>query len=51
MSQYAILYKYNIKRTRKLLERVFIFILSLVFYIWEAFLNKQLLHSRLLDMK
>ena len=41
------LYKYG-KRTRQFLGR-FYFHFSLVFYNFEAFLIKQLFHSRLLD--
>ena len=45
---YAMLYKYG-KRTRNFLGR-FYFYFILVFYIFGAFLIKQLFHSRLLDM-
>jgi len=46
MSHYTMLQEYG-KRTRDFLELFF----SLVFYIWGAFLIKQLFHSRLLDMR
>ena len=44
------LYEYG-KRTRDFLGGVFIFFKSLVSYIFEAFLIKQLFHSPLLDMR
>ena len=46
---YTMPYKYG-KRTRQFLGR-FYFHFSLVFYNYEAFLIKQLFHSRLLDMR
>ena len=48
-SHYTMLYKYD-KRLCQFLGR-FYFHFSLVFYNFEAFLIKQLFHSRLLDMR
>ena len=48
MSHYTMIYK-NSERMRDFWA--FYFIVVLVFYILDAFLIKQLVHSRLLDMR
>ena len=46
---YTMIYKDG-ERMRDFLG-LFVFIVALVFYFWEAFLIKQLFHSRLFDMR
>ena len=50
MSHYNMLYEYG-RRTRDFFEAFLFIFLSLVCYIFGAFLTKQLFHSPLLDMR